>query len=561
MRCVSSSPRAAVQALRTRLGLDAEDEEGFATRVLDGAADNLPEDDIEPGADNGDPRLHALMGQAQALAGERGDPKLALAVKHVAQLVEEGFSPVVFCRYVATAHYVADHLRQRLSDATVEVVTGELPPEERLRRVEALGDTEGAHVLVATDCLSEGVNLQDVFDAVVHYDLSWNPTRHEQREGRVDRYGQTRPIVRATLIYGANNPVDGAVLQVIIRKAESIRRELGVPVPIPDDDHALTQTLMQAVLLRAGPSDQGELFAPEELEAAKDLEVRWTSLAEKAKRNRTVFAQRRLKPEEVLPEWRRMQTALGAQEEVRRFVERAMARHNAGLHWQGRTARAPLDALPPALRERLSAEGFEGTLKVDFAQPPARGARFLHRSHPLVSVLAEDLLERALSQDADGVGDGGLARLGRVGVWRTTAVDKQTVVLLLRLRHQLTASTAAGSGRAARTTTLLVEEGLLVALAGRQAPTLLTGEEIAAWIAAAPGQDLPEATRRRVLDEAVAGLGAHRALLEEIAARQAESLLADHRRVREAAEARGRYDVRPVTPVDVVAAYVLLPAG
>ena len=49
-----------------------------------------------------------------------------------------------------------------------------------------------AKVLVATDCLSEGVNLQDDFQAVVHYDLAWNPTRHEQREGRVDRFGQPR---------------------------------------------------------------------------------------------------------------------------------------------------------------------------------------------------------------------------------------------------------------------------------------------------------------------------------------------------------------------------------
>ena len=45
-------------------------------------------------------------------------------------------------------------------------------------------------MLVATDCLSEGVNLQEHFQAVVHYDLAWNPTRHEQREGRVDRFGQ-----------------------------------------------------------------------------------------------------------------------------------------------------------------------------------------------------------------------------------------------------------------------------------------------------------------------------------------------------------------------------------
>jgi hypothetical protein len=81
------------------------------------------------------------------------------------------------------------------------------------------------------------MSVQEWFDAVVHYDLSWNPMRHEQREGRVDRFGQRgckvpghdRPVVRATLLYGQDNPVDGAVLHVILRKAERIRRELGVP--------------------------------------------------------------------------------------------------------------------------------------------------------------------------------------------------------------------------------------------------------------------------------------------------------------------------------------------
>ena len=56
----------------------------------------------------------------------------------------------------------------------------------------ALGEAP-KRILVATDCLSEGINLQEQFDAVVHY-VSWNPTRHEQREGRVDRYNsRARP--------------------------------------------------------------------------------------------------------------------------------------------------------------------------------------------------------------------------------------------------------------------------------------------------------------------------------------------------------------------------------
>lgn len=556
MRCVSSSPRAAVQALRTRMGLDIEGYEGLRERVFDGAADDLPDDDVEPGADVGDQRLRALVASAERLAGEAGDPKLALALDHVEQLLREGFSPVVFCRYVATAHYVAEHLRRRLGETAVDAVTGELPPEERVRRVEALGDAEGGHVLVATDCLSEGINLQDYFDAVVHYDLSWNPTRHEQREGRVDRYGQKSKKVRATLMYGENNPVDGAVLQVILRKAESIRKELGVPVPIPDEDHTLTQALMKAVLLRGGAREQRELFDFERLDEARELEVRWTSLADKAKRNRTVFAQRRLKPEEVLPEWQRMQAALGSQDDVRRFVERAMARLNAGLEAHGKAFRAPLGALPAALRERLAADGLEGTIRVGFAQPPAKGARFIHRSHPLVGALAEDLLERALSGEGDGA-VGGLALLGRAGVWRTPAVEKQTTILLLRLRHQLT--TTISAGRRARSSVLLVEEGLPVALVGRQSPTVVMGDEAAAWLAAPAAGDLPEHARCRLLDELLAGLDVIRPELQAIAERQAQSLLADHRRVREAAEARGRYDVRPLEPVDVISAFVLLP--
>jgi superfamily II DNA/RNA helicase len=112
---------------------------------------------------------------------------------------EHAYHPVVFCRYITTAHYVGKHLKKLLPDVTVEVITGEQPSDEREARVARLGEVEGHRVLVATDCLSEGINLQDLFDAVIHYDLSWNPTRHEQREGRVDRFGQTSPTVRATL--------------------------------------------------------------------------------------------------------------------------------------------------------------------------------------------------------------------------------------------------------------------------------------------------------------------------------------------------------------------------
>jgi superfamily II DNA/RNA helicase len=83
---------------------------------------------------------------------------------------------------------------------------------------------EGPRLLVATDCLSEGVNLQAGFNAVLHYDLAWNPTRHEQREGRVDRFGQTAPVVRAVTYYGSDNKIDGVVLDVLLRRHDKIRK-------------------------------------------------------------------------------------------------------------------------------------------------------------------------------------------------------------------------------------------------------------------------------------------------------------------------------------------------
>lgn len=549
MRCVSSSPGAAAQALRTRMAGQDAVEHTLADSVFDGVADDLSGDDVEPAVGTDDARLQALIDQAEALAGTGGDPKLALLVGHVRSLVDEGFAPVVFCRYIATAHYVAEHLKAALAGVAVAVVTGEWPPEERERRV-ADAVRADRRVLVATDCLSEGVNLQDGFSAVIHYDLSWNPTRHEQREGRVDRFGQRSPVVRATLIYGENNPVDGAVLQVIIRKAESIRRDLGVPVPLPDDEHSLTQALMRAVMLRGAEARQGDLFAVEDLAEAKELDVQWSSLAERARRNRTVFAQRRLKPDEVIPEWRRMQAALGEQADVGRFVRRAMSRLNARLEEQNGVSRGALTELPEFLQERLAAQGLEGDVAVSFTHPPRRGARFVHRSDPLVATLAEEILERSIA--AGGPADG-LAAVGRAGVWRTAAVQAQTMVLLLRLRHQLVATTRG------RSSVLLVEEALPLAAAGLRQPVITTGPEVLSLLAAPALGDLPEPTRDRLLATLLDRVEQAADLLEEVSRRQAEALLADHRRVRTAAEARGRYEVTPLDPVDVIGAFLLLP--
>jgi ERCC4-related helicase len=565
MRSAASSPAAALQSLRTRMATQVTDadEDVLRERVFDGAEDAMVDDDAELPADSADPGLKDLIAQAQTLAGEGGDPKLAALRNHLEkELLNKGFAPVVFCRYIATAHYLHQHLKSRFPGVTVGVVTGELAPDERKAVVAELGEADRP-MLIATDCMSEGINLQEHFNAVVHYDLSWNPTRHEQREGRVDRFGQESRVVRATLMYGQNNPVDAVVLKVILRKAKKIREELGVPVPLPDNDHSLTQALMQAVLSGQRGRQKQETFDFDDLPAFQQLDVAWTDMAERAKKNRTVFAQNRIKPEDVLPEWKKMQAALGNSDDVQRFTQRALRRLGSALEARSPTGnkgyRAPLANLPEDLRERMLADGISGTIGLSFTVPAPVGTRFVHRSHPLVSTIAEGLLERTLA-------DAGLdqernvtdpSMLGRTGCWVSNTVQSLTTVLMLRLRHQLSSADARGGD------TLLVEEAIAVALRsvdGGKRFEILSGDEPLQWLTAPPAETIDDRTRETRVSGALDQQDQWMPVVENFARERSEILLADHRRVREASRSKGRYEVTPLLPVDVIGVFVLLPA-
>lgn len=545
LRCVASSPAAAVKALTTRLQGSQTDEDLLTDeRLHDGEADDLSSSDLEPaGCVQDGARLSELIKTAQRLSGQEGDPKLAVLTQHVGQLLKDGYHPVVFCRYIATAHYVAEQLKAKFPSATIEAITGELTPEERRDRVEDMGEAE-SRILVATDCLSEGINLQHLFTSVVHYDLAWNPTRHEQREGRVDRFGQQSPEVRCTMLYGQDNPIDGFVLKVILRKGEAIQKELGVMVPLPEDDARINQALVKAALMKRErkeePVIQPSLFdfdEPEKLLAP--LQAKWQDALEKAKANRTVFAQRRIRPDEVLPEWHKQQQALGTQADVKRFLQSACVRLGSPLDRTRRPnqARFTSQHLPEALRMRLADEGLDAPQVIDFDE--------LHRSHPLVGLLAQHLLEDALGNIQPVA--------ARCAATLTNDVDVATTLYLLRLRHQLSYV------RRREPFQMMAEETVALAVRGRAQPEWLADEQAARLIECTPSGNLPAEAVQREVRQALDFLSAHSGQLQLLAQQRADILKADHQRVREAARDVGQYNVKPCLPVDVIGVYVLLP--
>ncbi len=570
LRCISSSPQAAIRALQTRLdntiGPDSQSEEealqeleekGAAT-VLDGSDDlGLSSDDIEPGAavEEDVQTLSGMIQKARELKSG-ADPKLKKLKNVLAALLDEGYCPVIFCRYIATAKYLGEELGRKFKKHEVLTITGELTPAEREEKILALRQSEKPPVLVATDCLSEGINLQEFFTAVIHYDLSWNPTRHEQREGRVDRFGQKADKVKALMLYGEDNPIDGAVLQVILRKAERIRKTLGVSVPMPEDNNRVTQAIMNAVLLHRKNSHssrerQMSLFDHEEqtLEAIdRELDAQWESAREKAKRHRTIFAQSRLKPEQVMPEWEKAFAVLGTEYDVERFVVTACERLGAPLvKLREGGYHAPLDHLPREVRERLSTSGLLQLNKIDFRYPvSSERAEFIHRTHPLVSHLADFIAEKAMSSEQADL-------VARTGAIFTREVKVKTTIILLRLRNRLVIK------RAKQSREMLAEEALALAIEGTSEPRLLNKKEALELMQAQVSKNMEPQRRRRELEAILDRLDGFQDIFTGLAEQRSRELLEDHRRVRDAADARGEYRVYPQLPVDIMGVYVLVP--
>lgn len=569
LRSLASSPAAAAETLDNRadtLGADTPaDADAIGAATLYDQADDQPLNtaDAVPGAVSAEEdtpvgrerrTLQRFREQALAITPDQ-DTKLHELTTTVRTLLADSFHPIVFCRFIPTAHYVTAHLRQHLLDATVEVVTGELPPEERTERVRELARAAGdtAKVLVATDCLSEGINLQQDFQAVIHYDLAWNPTRHEQREGRVDRFGQPREIVRAVTMYGADNGIDGIIMDVLIRKHESIRRDLGISVPVPASSDTVLTALMEGVMLR-GRTVQETLFElPGE---AHQLEFEWESSAEAERRSRTRYAHHGIRPDEVQREVDAYRNALGTPDDISGFVRAALEESGGIVTPEPSGFAAEPDGLSPGLAEALGGTG--GAREFYFDLPTPRGAAALIRSDPTTVAIARYVLDAAL----DPALDSHARPARRCAVVVTNSVTVPTLAVLIRVRLHLTLPGRDGP-RAQ-----VAEEARVLAFTGTPGePGWLAPEAVERLLAARPDRNIPPDIARNIMAAVLAALpaalGPH---LEQFANTLADELRDAHVRVRTAARGERAGDltvrglvVRPQLPVDVLGVYFYQP--
>jgi len=579
LRAMASSPAAARATLATRSAaasaqsVNAADDLGRSA-VLDLAEDDaLDGADATPGAladDTPGSRSRRLLTQLAERAAElqtrpQDDAKLTALIAEIRKLLKDkdaggaGFHPIVFCRFIQTAHYVTAALRQAFPRVAIEVVTGEHAADERSARVAALVDeaASGPKILVATDCLSEGVNLQEDFQAVIHYDLAWNPTRHEQREGRVDRFGQPRDVVRALLIYGEDTGIDGIVLDVLLRKHEAIRKDLGISVAVPPQSDQVLAALLEGVLMRGADSEQMTLDLGV-MPQAKELDDQWRSSAEDERRSRSRFAQATIHPEEVQAALDAAQAAMGEPADVRSFVMGALRELGADVLEDGPGgATVDIGNTPIGLRDALRVKGTTITFAADLPAP--KGAAVFQRTDPTVAGLARFVLDGALDARLPEA----LRPARRCGMIATRSVDQMTTALLLRLRTHLTLPGAGGDR------THVAEEAKVVAFAGNpNNPRWLGRAEVERLMTALPDSNVPRDVATNTMAAVLAAVPALDDELARVAQEVADELREAHVTVRMAARGDrvGRLvthglEVTPEVPVDLLGVYVFRPAG
>ena len=192
---------------------------------------------------------------------------------------------IIFTEYEDTRRYIERCLREAIArtdraDQRIATFTGVTSRERREEIKHAFNTEPGTHplrILIATDAAREGLNLQRHCQDLFHFDLPWNPSRLDQRNGRIDRKLQPADEVFCRYFFYHDRPED-KVLRVLVRKAEQIRHDMGSVAKVLEgrvakeiEREGIRRDTVDALAdtISSTTADERQQVAAEELEEAR----------------------------------------------------------------------------------------------------------------------------------------------------------------------------------------------------------------------------------------------------------------------------------------------------
>jgi len=269
----------------------------------------------------------------------KDDEKLQKLRKEIIpELFEKDPKIILFTKYRDTLDYLEKNLKSK--DYDVFTMHGDLSLKSRIDIFSKFDRSKKA-ILIATDVISEGLNLQRLSSNIVHYELPWNPNRLEQRNGRIDRIGQKKEIVNIrTLVI--DKSLDKEILDLLIHKKETIKLDRDYAAAYFGDEEYLKTIIDEAAARRRTRKKVTRIDGPDLFSSAgvdetrKSIRNSFGSLEEDMKRKKkieeeTFYSSLDIELPEIDRRIEETKKLVGSQEEVFSFVRSSLSRFHSAL--------------------------------------------------------------------------------------------------------------------------------------------------------------------------------------------------------------------------------------
>ncbi len=247
---------------------------------------------------------------------------------------------IIFTKYKDTLEYLVGNLKS--NDYQLFNLHGDLSFNKR-REILIQFDRAEKAILIATDVISEGLNLQRLSSNIIHYELPWNPNRLEQRNGRIDRIGQLKDTVQIrTLII--EDCLDVDILELLIRKAETIRSDREYSGAYFGDEKSLNEMILQANIKRmritrkrktkVDPNQLSFVDEFKEGEVKKGIQKSFNPFEKEVLekiRNESFYGEIDISLPEIDKRIKETQSIVGSKEEVEKFVISTLNKFSCGI--------------------------------------------------------------------------------------------------------------------------------------------------------------------------------------------------------------------------------------
>jgi superfamily II DNA or RNA helicase len=327
--------------LNKEIALLESDELGDAVTDLFSSAERLDDESVSSEIDKSavteqeQNPLELLLAKVKKFKPKDDDKLQTLITKTLPELTKQDKKIILFTKYKDTLKYLQTNLSK---DYNIEIIHGGFSIKKR-QEIFANFDRKKAGILIATDAISEGLNLQRLSSCIVHYELPWNPNRLEQRNGRIDRIGQEKNTVNIrTMIL--EDTLDKEILNLLVEKTKTIRIDRDYSAAYFGDEQTIKDLIKRASKKRRKKvkiaENQLDLFATAGTDLTEKAIQKSFKVGDDADRLKRIQSESFYDSLDIeLPEIdkriKETTEIVGSQKDVQTFVKSALGRFNSAL--------------------------------------------------------------------------------------------------------------------------------------------------------------------------------------------------------------------------------------